>query len=87
MKSSTNLSAFSVHRAFVVQFRAESDVDQGKIVGRIEHLASRQRAPFQSWLEMQMFIAQILMQIREGAPDGCGNPDTGAGEGKEDDSC
>jgi hypothetical protein len=56
-------SPFSVHRAFVVQFRAETDPAQGRVVGRIEHVASQQTALFQSWAEMQAFIAQILTNL------------------------
>jgi hypothetical protein len=61
-------SPFSVHRAFVVQFRAATDPAQGRVVGRIEHVASQQTAPFQSWVEMQTFIAQTLTQLEAQPP-------------------
>ncbi len=62
-------SPFSVHRAFVVQFRAETDAAQGRVVGRIEHVASHQTAPFQSWVEMQAFIVRILTELETQPPE------------------
>jgi hypothetical protein len=62
-------SPLSVHRAFVVQFRAETDAGRGHVVGRIEHVASRETASFQSWAEMQAFMAQVLLQDRANPPE------------------
>ena len=61
----TGGSPLSVHRAFVVQFRAETDAAQGRVAGRIEHVASRQTGFFQSWAEMQAFMAQVLANSAE----------------------
>lgn len=61
----TGGSPLSVHRAFVVQFRAETDVAQGRVAGRIEHVATRQTGSFQSWAEMQAFMAQVLANSAE----------------------
>ena len=63
-------SPLSVHRAFVVQFRAETDAAHGRIAGRIEHVASRETASFRSWAEMQAFMAQVLLQIQAKSPEG-----------------
>ena len=57
-------SPLSIHRAFVVQFRAETDAAHGRVAGRIEHVASRETAPFQSWAEMQAFMVQVLCKVR-----------------------
>jgi hypothetical protein len=54
--------SLSVHGAFVVQFRAETDAAHGHVVGRIEHVASRQTALFEAWAEMEACINQILIQ-------------------------
>ncbi len=62
-------SPLSVHRAFVVQFRAETDAAHGRVAGRIEHVASRQTASFQSWAEMQAFISQVLLQVQAQPPE------------------
>jgi hypothetical protein len=48
----------------VVQFRAETDAAHGHVVGRIEHVVSRETASFRSWAEMQGFIAQVLIRFR-----------------------
>jgi hypothetical protein len=70
MQPATNsLSPLSVHRAFVVQFRAETDAAHGRVVGRIEHVTSGQAAAFQSWAEMQVFMAQILSQVQTQPPE------------------
>lgn len=62
------LSPLSVHRTFVVQFRTETDAAQGHVVGRIEHVTSGQAAAFQSWVEMQTFMVQILLQEQTQPP-------------------
>ena len=64
----TSGSPLSVHRAFVVQFRAETDPAHGRIVGRIEHVVSQETAPFHSWEEMQAFVAQVLIQVQAQPP-------------------
>lgn len=56
-------SPLSVHRSFVVQFRAETDAAHGRVSGRIEHVASPQSGSFRSWAEMQEFMAQILIRV------------------------
>jgi hypothetical protein len=57
-------SALSPHRAFVVQFRAETDVGQGRCTGRVEHVVSGQATRFASLEELLAFIAQVLAAIR-----------------------
>lgn len=57
-------SPLSIHRAFVVQFRVGTDAAHGRVAGRIEHVASRQTGSFQSWAELQSFIAQVLSKVQ-----------------------
>jgi len=57
-------SALSPQRAFVVQFRAETDIEQGRCTGRVEHVASGQAARFASFAELLAFMAQVLAAIR-----------------------
>jgi hypothetical protein len=52
----------SVHRAFVVHVRAETDVAQGQVAGRVEHVVSGQARHFHSLQELLGFIAQVLAQ-------------------------
>ena len=52
----------------MVQFRAETDAAQGHVMGRIEHVTSGQAAAFRSWVEMQTFMAQLLLQEQAQPP-------------------
>ena len=61
---SNKLSPLSVYRAFVVQFRAETDLASGRYVGRIEHVASGQATHFESLAELLMFISRVLTQVQ-----------------------
>ena len=69
MKSSAEPpSALSPHRAFVVQFRAETDVEQGRWTGRVEHVVSGQSTRFASLEELLAFITQVLATVRGPPP-------------------
>ena len=57
-------SPLSPHRAFVVQFRVETEVEQGRFVGRVEHVVSGQAAHFQSVEELLAFMARVLATVR-----------------------
>jgi hypothetical protein len=61
-------SALSPYRAFVVQFRAETDVEQGRYTGRVEHVVSGQSTRFASLEELLAFIAQVLATVRAPPP-------------------
>ena len=54
----------SVHHAFVVHFRTNSDVAQGRMAGRVEHVASGQVTHFASLEELLAFMARVLATIR-----------------------
>ena len=82
MAETTKLPPFSVHRTFVVQFRAAPDLDRGSLDGRIEHVATQQTAQFQSWAELQGFIERVLMQ-NQNRPAGAGSPEHPARRGEE----
>ena len=62
-------SPLSPHRAFVVQFRAETAVEQGRFVGRVEHVVSGQAAHFASLEELLAFIGRVLTQVRTEPPE------------------
>lgn len=68
-KPAPSSSPLSVHRAFVVQFRAETDTAHGRVAGRIEHVASRETASFGSWAEMQTFMELVLIQVQAKPPE------------------
>ena len=64
-----NPAGLSVHRAFVVQFQADTAVEQGHLAGRVEHVVSGQAADFQSLETLLAFIAQVLREARDRAAD------------------
>ena len=45
--------------AFVVQFRVETDLAQGRCTGRVEHVVSGQAAHFQSVEELLAALSHI----------------------------
>jgi hypothetical protein len=59
----------SVTRAFVVQFHADTAVEQGRLAGQVEHVISGQAIAFQSLEMLLAFIAKILRQERERSVD------------------
>lgn len=63
-----NNPPLSVHRAFVVHFRTETDVAQGQVAGRVEHVVSGQAALFSSLQELLAFVARVLAQARTEPP-------------------
>jgi len=62
-------SPLSPHQAFVVQFRAETAVEQGRFVGRVEHVVTGQATHFQSLEELVAFIGRVLTQVRTKPPE------------------
>jgi hypothetical protein len=49
-------------RAFVVQFYAEAQMEQGHFRGRVEHLVSHQATHFESLEELLAFIVCRVMK-------------------------
>jgi hypothetical protein len=50
--------------AFVIQFRESTDVEAGRVEGKIEHISSYQSARFQSVEELMAFVARVLATVR-----------------------
>lgn len=57
-------SSLSPYRAFVVQFRAETNVARGRYAGRVEHVVSGQAIHFASLEELLAFIGRVLATVR-----------------------
>jgi len=51
--------------AFVVQFRAEAEVEYGPCVGRVEHVVSGEAARFSSLEELVAFMARVLRAVQQ----------------------
>jgi hypothetical protein len=65
MPPADNAGHLSVTRAFVVQFRADTAVEQGHLTGRVEHVVSGQATDFQSLQTLLAFIARLLRAEHE----------------------
>ena len=55
----------SVHLAFVIQFRTDTQVEMGHLTGRVEHVTSRQVVEFNSLEALLAFVARVLREVRE----------------------
>jgi hypothetical protein len=55
----------SVHWAFVVHFRVSTNIAQGQIEGRVEHVVSGQSTHFASLEELLAFMGRVLTQQKE----------------------
>lgn len=53
------------NRAFVVQFRAEADIEQGRFEGRVEHIVSGRAAYFHRFEDLEAFLIQVMNGVRE----------------------
>jgi hypothetical protein len=63
-QDSAGKPSLPVQRAFVVQFRAEADVEGGRFAGRVEHVVSGQASLFHSLDELLTFFARVLAPER-----------------------
>ena len=57
-------SPLSPYRAFVVQFRMETNMAGGQASGRVEHVVSGQATHFASVEELLAFIGRVLATVR-----------------------
>ena len=51
--------------SFVIKFRPDTDPAQGRLDGRIEHVASGKTIRFRSFEELVEFLQSVLTQVRE----------------------
>ena len=64
----TETAPLSVHWAFVVHFRTDTDITQGRITGRVEHVVSGQSTHFDSLGELLEFMTRVLASVRAPPP-------------------
>jgi hypothetical protein len=55
-----NPAPLSVTRAFVVQLRADTAIEQGHLAGRVEHVVSRRATDFETLETLLAFMARVL---------------------------
>jgi hypothetical protein len=58
----THPASLSVHRAFVVEFDTDADLQAGRVIGRVEHVVSGRATSFQSQEMLLAFMAQVLRE-------------------------
>jgi hypothetical protein len=58
------LEGWQYKGAFVIQFRPESDIEAGRLEGRVEHMASYRATRFHSLDDLLGFIASVLTEVR-----------------------
>jgi hypothetical protein len=63
--SADNPAPLSVHLAFVVQFRTNTQLEAGHLTGRVEHVTSRQVMECNSLEALLAFVARVLREARE----------------------
>jgi hypothetical protein len=54
--------------AFVVQLHIDTQIEAGRVTGRVEHLVSRQATSFQSLEALLKFMARVLREVRTPDP-------------------
>jgi len=64
MNSSTK-NEWQYQRAFVIQFRPETDLSAGRCVGRVEHVASYDATHIHSLDELLAFMARLLRKAQD----------------------
>jgi hypothetical protein len=58
------MEGWQLKAAFVIQFRESTDVQAGRVEGKIEHIASYRAARFRSVNELMAFISSVLAEIK-----------------------
>ena len=58
----------SPHWAFVVQFRVGTELEGGRIWGKVEHVVSGQAIHFESLDELLTFMARVLASVQAKPP-------------------
>ena len=49
--------------AFVIKFRPETDIAEGRLEGKVEHIGSYETRRFSSLEELLSFIAKMLEEV------------------------
>jgi hypothetical protein len=58
--------------AFVIQFRSGSTFEEGRVEGRVEHVASGLTVQFESWEQLVDVFTRVLKEVAADPGDGCG---------------
>ncbi len=74
MPADEKRSARPVEWAFVVHVRPEARPEEGRMAGRVEHVASGRTEHFESVPELLAFLGRVLTDLRENARVAKGTP-------------
>ena len=58
------MEPWQTRSAFVVQFREQTDIDAGRIEGKVEHISSYEAVRFRSLDELLAFFGRVLDGIK-----------------------
>jgi hypothetical protein len=58
------MEGWQTKAAFVVQFREDTDIEAGRLEGKVEHIASYKMTRFHSVEELLTFIGRVLTEVR-----------------------
>ena len=61
----SSMEGWQSKAAFVVQFRENTDIEAGRLEGKVEHIASYEAMRFHSVDELLAFISKVLTEIRK----------------------
>ena len=71
------------HKAFVVQFHTDTELETGRMSGRVEHVVSGRATRFDSLEALLAFIGQVLRDRRIASPE---EPQTACSDTRPDGS-
>ena len=60
---SEHRAPLSPHYAFVVQWATDTQIEAGRLHGRVEHVVSRHATQFTSLDELLAFMARVLREV------------------------
>ncbi len=58
------MEQWQYNAAFVIQFRAKTEIENGRFEGRVEHVASCMATRFHSLDQLLGFIAIVLAELK-----------------------
>ena len=59
------LNGWQHRRSFVIKFSSETNPEQGRFIGRVEHVASGQTTRFESPDALVSFLNDVLKKVHE----------------------
>jgi hypothetical protein len=64
----SSMEGWQSKAAFVIQFRETTDIEAGRLEGKVEHIASYKATRFHSVDELLAFVGRVLTEVRNTEP-------------------